>query len=97
MSLKWRDYHDEQMQNDPEYRREYDALEDEFALARRMIEARAKANLTQAQIAERMGVTQPSVARIESGKNVSLKTLGRYAKALGAEIKVEIVFRQAKA
>ena len=95
MSLKWRDYHDEQMQTDPEYRREYDVLEDEFALARRMIEARAKANLTQAQIAERMGVTQPSVARIESGKNVSLKTLGRYAKALGAEVKVEIVFRQA--
>lgn len=40
MSLKWRDYHDEQMQNDPEYRREYEALEGEFALARRVIEER---------------------------------------------------------
>lgn len=96
MSLKWRDYHDEKMRIDPQYRQEYEALEEEFALAKRMIEARAKANLTQAQIAERMGITQPSVARIESGKNVSLKTLGRYAKALGAEVKVEIVFRGAK-
>ena len=43
---------------DPAFRAEYDALEDEFALAAALIAARARAALTQAQVAERMGTTQ---------------------------------------
>lgn len=75
---------------DPEYRREYNALEGEFAILEACIQARSRAGLTQAQVAERLGVTQPAVARIESGKNVSLKTLRRYAKALGCTVKIEL-------
>lgn len=43
--------------NKPETRREYDALAEEFALAREMIAARARSGLTQADVAERMGTT----------------------------------------
>ncbi len=75
---------------DPEYRREYEALEDEFTVLDACIAARAKSGLTQAQVAERLGVSQPAVARIESGKNVSLKTLRRYAHALGCTVKIEL-------
>jgi hypothetical protein len=39
---------------DPEYEKTYNALEEEFALAVAMIEARARAGLAQQQLAERM-------------------------------------------
>jgi len=82
----------ERMMANPEYRREYDALEEEFALIAAMLDARQKSGLTQAQVAERMGVKQPVVAKIESGKsNVSFDTLKRYAHATGCKVKVEFI------
>jgi hypothetical protein len=53
---------------DPEFRAEYDALEDEFALASALIKARGDAHLTQEQVAKAMGTTQAFVARLESGR-----------------------------
>ena len=44
--------------SDPEYRAEFEALDEEFTLARALIAARAKAGLTQAEVAERMQTTQ---------------------------------------
>jgi transcriptional regulator with XRE-family HTH domain len=38
-----------------------------------------------------LGVKQLAVARIEAGKNISLKTLGKYAKILGRRIKIDFV------
>lgn len=87
-----RDLHERRMREDPEYRREYDALEEEFSLIAAMLDARQKSGLTQAQVAERMGVKQPVVAKLESGKsNVSFDTLKRYAHATGCKVKVEFV------
>ncbi|ANX03409.1 helix-turn-helix domain-containing protein [Immundisolibacter cernigliae] len=75
----------------PEVRAEYDALEDEFALIAQLIEARARAGLTQAQVAERMGTQQTAVARLEGGRvRPSLATLRRYAEATGARIVVRL-------
>jgi ribosome-binding protein aMBF1 (putative translation factor) len=54
--------------NDPEYVEAYDAREDEFALAAAMIEARARAGLTQEQLAQRMHTTQAVLARLKSGR-----------------------------
>jgi DNA-binding XRE family transcriptional regulator len=77
---------------DPAFRAEYDALAPEFALARSLITARAKAGLTQAQVARRMGTTQSVVARIESGRNPpNLKTLDKYARAVGRRIQLKLV------
>lgn len=74
---------------DPEYRREYDALAAEFDLARALIEARAKAGLTQEQLAERMDTSQSAVARMESGKVMpSGRTLERFAKATGTRLRI---------
>lgn len=53
---------------DPQVRAECDALEDEFGLIAQLIEARASAGLTQAQLAERMGTQQAAVARLEGGR-----------------------------
>jgi predicted transcriptional regulator len=75
----------------PDVRAEYDALADEFTLARDMIAARARAGLSQAEVAQRMGTTQSVVARLESGKRPpSLRSVQRYAQAVGARAVVRI-------
>ena len=60
------DLHKAWMKN-PKYRREYEALEEEFSLTAAMIEARSRAGLTQAQVAQLMSATQAAVARLEGG------------------------------
>ncbi len=73
---------------DPAFVREYDALEEEFALAEALIDARAKSNLTQAEIAERMGTSQSYVARLEGGRvSPTIKALKRYAEATGTRLR----------
>lgn len=83
--------HDAWMRDDAEYREAYEALEPEFAVAEALVKARSEAGMTQADVAALLGVKQPAVARIEAGKNVSLKTLEKYAKALGRRIKIDLV------
>ncbi|HEV2563366.1 MAG TPA: helix-turn-helix transcriptional regulator [Rhizomicrobium sp.] len=74
---------------EPKYRRAYEALEQEFAFASAMVKARARAGLTQGELAKRMGTTQPVVARLESGRvRPSTRTLERYAHATGSRLKV---------
>jgi len=79
------------LSKDPAFRREYEALEDEFALASLLIRARAAARLTQKQVAERMGTDQAVIARLEGGKRPSLETLRRYARAVGKTLRVELI------
>jgi predicted transcriptional regulator len=75
---------------DPEFKKEYDALEDEFALIRELLGARAKAKLSQAQVAMRLGTSQSAVARLESGRTPSLTSLRRYAKAVGRKVEIKL-------
>ncbi len=77
---------------DEGFRREYDALEEEFSIAAQLIEARTKANLTQEQVARRMGTTQSVVARLESGHPLpSLRSLRRYAAAVESKVEIRLV------
>ena len=85
---KMKDLHAEWMK-DAEYRQEFDALETEFALARAMIEARAKAGLTQEELAKRMDTSQSAIARLETGRSLpSGRTLERFAKATGTSLRI---------
>lgn len=79
-----------QKMKDPAFKAAYDALEDEFALIRELIGARAKAKLSQAQVAKRMGTSQSAVARLESGRTPSLTSLRRYAKAVGRKVEIKL-------
>ncbi len=72
-----------------EFRRAYDALEPEFALASAIIEQRIKKGFTQAALARKLKTTQSAIARLESGSyNPTLAFLGKVAKALDTEVKV---------
>jgi ribosome-binding protein aMBF1 (putative translation factor) len=74
---------------DPAFRREYDAMEEEFALMAAVAKARARSGLSQAQLAKRMKTTQSTIARLESGRGLpSTRTLGRFAKATGHRLKI---------
>jgi transcriptional regulator with XRE-family HTH domain len=74
---------------DPGFKAGYDALEPEFALASMLIEARTKAHLSQAEVAERMGTSQSTIARLESGAaKPTLSTLERFAEATGTRVRV---------
>jgi transcriptional regulator with XRE-family HTH domain len=51
--------------------------------------ARARAGLSQAELAKRMKTTQSAVARLESGRGLpSTRALGRFAKATGHWLKI---------
>ncbi|MFW6373900.1 MAG: helix-turn-helix domain-containing protein, partial [Thermodesulfobacteriota bacterium] len=77
---------------DPEYRKEYEALADEFSLAEALIKARIQAGLTQKELAQRMNTTQSVIARMEGGRvKPSSRTLERFAKATGMRMKISFV------
>jgi predicted transcriptional regulator len=76
---------------DPEVKLEFDALEQEFAIASELIRARARAGLSQAELAERMGTSQSAIARLESGQTLpSTKTLLRFAEATKSKVELRL-------
>jgi DNA-binding XRE family transcriptional regulator len=75
------------------FREAYDDLEDEYVLVRELLAARAKAGLTQEEVAASMGTTKSAVSRLEgAGKHSpSVSTLKKYAEAVGCEIEIRLV------
>jgi len=83
----------------PKVRAAYSLMQPEFDLLRQMLNARQKAGLTQADVADRMGTKPPAITRLESslgsGKHSpSLATLQKYAEAVGCELQVKFVNAQ---
>ena len=86
---KFNQYLTEQLK-DSSFKAEYDALEAEFAIIQAMITARQKTGMTQKQLAERTGIHQSDISKLERGNgNPSLRTLSRLADGLGMKLKVE--------
>jgi DNA-binding XRE family transcriptional regulator len=83
-------------QQSPSFDAAYMALDDEFAALAALLQARKEAGLTQADVALRMGVSQPVLARIESSlgsrkHSPSLSTLRRYAAACGKKLIIQMI------
>jgi ribosome-binding protein aMBF1 (putative translation factor) len=77
------------MRSNPEFKKAYDALEDEFQLLHAVAEARARSRQSQDAIALKMKTSQAAVARLESGRgNPSVRTLKRYAAATGTKLRI---------
>ena len=75
----------------PDVRAEYDSLAEEFSIAEALIRARAEADMTQEQVAEKMQTSQSYVAKLESGSvSPSMKALQRYAAATGARLRITL-------
>jgi predicted transcriptional regulator len=75
----------------PEVKAEYDSLAPEFEIAAELVKARLRAGLSQAKLARRMGTSQSTIARLESGQTLpSTKTLLRYAEATGSRFRLRL-------
>ena len=87
--MKFRDHLKEQLK-DPEFRSEYEALEPEYEIIRQIILARRELNITQKELAERTGIKQGNISRLEKGTyNPSLQSLKKVAKGLNKELHIE--------
>ena len=85
-------YRDEALNNDPELKAAYDALEPEYDIIQAMIDARKSKKMTQKQLAEKTGITQADISRIENGtRNPSLDMMKRLAKGMGMVLKLEFI------
>ena len=81
----------EQM-NDPDFKKEWDALEPDFSIVQALIDAREAAGLTQSELARKTGIAQGDISKIENGNgNPSIKTLKRLAHGMGKLLKIEFV------
>ncbi len=85
---QWRD----NLRTNPEYQAVYEEEAAKGELWLQLVEARQTAGLTQAQMAERLGVSQAQVARIEKRgyDSYTLNSLRRYVAALGEGFALEI-------
>ncbi|MCH8240697.1 MAG: helix-turn-helix transcriptional regulator [Proteobacteria bacterium] len=73
----------------PEFVKEYEALEEEFSLVSALIAARSEADMTQQEVAEKMETSQSYIAKLEGGTvSPSMKALKRYAAATGSRLKI---------
>ena len=76
----------------PEVLKEYEALRTEFQIARMVIAMRQAAKLTQQEFADKVGIKQSQIARLETGKQLlRLDTLA--ALAAGAGYKIEVIIK----
>lgn len=83
--------------NNPEVKKEYDALEIEYDIIQAMIDARNNQHITQKELSERTGITQADISRIENGtRNPSLAMVKRLADGLGMRLKIEFLPTAAK-
>ncbi len=87
--MKSKDHLKEQLK-DPEFKNEYKALEPEYEIIRQIILARKELNMTQEELAERTGIKQSNISRLEKGTyNPSLSSLKKLAKGLNKELHIE--------
>ena len=86
-SRPFREFVEDQMK-DPEFRAEYESLEPEFALVRQLLDLRLKAGLSQRELADKAGMPQSTIARMESGHPVKSTTFLRIVSAMNAEVKL---------
>ena len=88
---EFQDFLNEQLQDD-EFRKEWEDIQPEMDVIRAMADARISQNLTQKELAERTGINQADISKLENGtRNPSLKLLKRLADGMGMTLKLEFV------
>lgn len=82
----------DEMLQDSEFKKEYDEIQPEMDIIRAIVDARISQNLTQKQLAERTGINQADISKLENGtRNPSLKLLKRLADGMDMVLKIEFI------
>lgn len=80
---------------DPKFKKEWDDIQPEMDVIRAMLDARIEQNLTQKELAERTGINQADISKLENGtRNPSLKMLKKLAEGMNMELKIEFIPKQ---
>jgi predicted transcriptional regulator len=91
--MKFRDFNEikKELLKDPDVKKEYDRLGPKFDLIRSIIEKRIEKNISQKELASRMGTKQSALSRLESGKyNPSLAFMQKVAQALDSKLEIRL-------
>lgn len=92
----FKNYLNKQMEN-PEFQKEWTSLEPEFNTIQAIIDARKKCNMTQKELAEKTGIAQSDISKIETGNaNPALSTLKRLAEGMDMILRLEFIPKSAK-
>lgn len=87
----FRNYLDQQLK-DPEFAAEYEAQRPEYEAICALIAARLESNMTQKELAEKTGIRQSNISRIENGSaSPTVDTLARIAAGMGKQLRIEFV------
>ena len=82
----------EKQLKDEEFRKEYETIQPEIDIIKALVDARNSLNLTQKELAERTGINQADISKIETGtRNPSLNLLKRLADGMGMTLKIEFI------
>ena len=83
------------LMKDPEFKEEYEKLEFEFQVKRAMLDARISKNISNKDLAEKIGTKPANITKFERGSyKPSYEFLYGIVKALGNEVKISIVWAE---
>ena len=89
--IKWKDYRDGKLQ-EPEFRQAYDDLEVEYSIRNEILKARKELGMSQLQLSNLTGITQPDISKLENNKaNPSIATLKKLATAFGKKLQIQFI------
>ena len=84
-----------ELMKDPEFLKEYEAIQPEMDIIRAIVDARMANNLTQKQLAERTGINQADISKLENGtRNPTINLLKRLAEGMDMILKIEFIPKQ---
>ena len=88
--VKFEEVH-KRLMKDEEFKTEYEKLKPRYDLIAQIVDVRSKLNITQEELAYRVGTQKSNISRFESGTyNPSLDFITKIARSLGKEIHLEI-------
>ena len=87
----FQEFLEDQLKNN-EFKKEWENIQPEMDVIRAMVDARISQNLTQKELAERTGINQADISKLENGtRNPSLKLLKRLAEGMDMTLKLEFI------
>ena len=93
--MKTLDQYKEKQMRDPLFAKEYEAIQPEMDVIRAIVDTRTSQNITQKELAERTGINQADISKLENGtRNPSVNLLKRLAEGMGMALKIEFVPKQ---
>ena len=81
----------EELKN-PEFKQEWNNLELRYTIIKQLIKLRNTYNLSQTQLAKKIGTTQAVISRIENGTvNIGIDFLEKIARAFNKKVEFHII------